>query len=443
MPSPIVAVVGRPNVGKSTLFNRLIGERRAVTHAAPGTTRDRLYGKAEWNGRDFTLIDTGGIGLEPDPPQADLFFEVVRQAQEAIEEADAIVFLLDAQVGPTGADLEVAKLLRRANKPVITAANKVENQRTELASQEFHELGLGDPIPLSALQGKGTGDLLDAILASLPIAEGPADEQEAAVSVAIVGRPNVGKSSLLNSITGQRRSIVNPQPGTTRDPIDTLIHFKDQPILLIDTAGIRRRGRIDQGVERFSVLRAVRSIERADVVALLIDAVQGITAQDTHVAGYAHEAARGLIVVVNKWDLIEKDSYTADAYLARLQDALSFVHYAPVVFCSALTGQRVQKVLKLALEIQRERRKRVPTAELNNAVRQAVGAHRLSTHGRALKVYYTTQAETSPPTFVFFVNDPTLVHFSYQRYLENRLREAFGFNGTAIRLVFKGRKEDR
>jgi GTP-binding protein len=441
MPSPIVAVIGRPNVGKSTLFNRLIGERRAVTHEVPGTTRDRLYGKAEWNGREFTLVDTGGIGLELDPSQADLFLEVVSQAQEAIEEADAIVFLLDGQAGPTGADLEVAELLRRANKPVITAVNKVENRRTELSSHEFHELGLSDPIPLSALQGKGTGDLLDAIVESLPPAEDAADEQEAAVSVAIVGRPNVGKSSLLNSITGQRRSIVSPLPGTTRDPIDTLIQFNDQPILLIDTAGIRRRGRIEHGVERFSVLRAVRSIERADVVALLIDAVEGITAQDTHVAGYAHEAARGIILVVNKWDLVEKDSYTADAYLARLQDALSFVHYAPVVFCSALTGQRVQKVLDLAVEIQRERRKRVPTAALNNAVRRAVAAHRLSVHGRALKVYYTTQAETSPPTFVFFVNDPTLVHFSYHRYLENRLREAFGFNGTAIRLVFKGRKE--
>ena len=441
MPTPIVAIVGRPNVGKSTLFNRLIGERRAVTHDVPGTTRDRLYGLADWNGREFTVVDTGGIGLELDPSQADLLAEVTDQAREAIREADVIVFLLDAQSGPSGADLEVAGLLRRTNKPVIVAANKVENRRTELASSEFYELGLGDPLPLSAIHGQGTGDLLDLIIESLPPPETEAEEPEAAVAVAIVGRPNVGKSSLLNAITGQRRSIVSPQPGTTRDPIDTLVEHDGQPILLIDTAGIRRRGRVERGVEKFSVLRAVRSIERADVVALLIDAAEGITAQDTHVAGYAQEAAKGLIVVVNKWDLIEKDSYTADVYRARVQEALSFVDYAPIVFISALTGQRVQRVLELALEIEAERQKRVPTAALNNVVREAVAAHRVTSRGRALKVYYTTQAETSPPTFVFFVNEPALVHFSYRRYLENKLREAFGFEGTAIRLVFRGRQE--
>ena len=440
MPNPIVAIVGRPNVGKSTLFNRLIGERRAVTHEMPGTTRDRLYGTADWNGREFTLVDTGGIGLEL---HDSLLAEVVDQAQEAIREADGIVFLLDAQTGPTGADVEVAELLRRTNKPVIPVANKVEGRRTELAASEFYELGLGEPLPVSALQGLGTGDLLDAIVDSLPPAlEEPAGPG-ATVSVAIVGRPNVGKSSLLNAITGRRRSIVDPQPGTTRDPIDTLVRYQGQPILLIDTAGIRRRGRIEQGVEKFSVLRAVRAIERADVVALLIDAVEGITAQDTHLAGFAQEAAKGLIVAVNKWDLIEKDSYTADAYSARLREALAFVPYAPIVFISALTGQRVQNVLDLALEIQGERRKRVPTAALNNIVRQAVAAHRVSVHGRALKVYYATQAETAPPTFVFFVNDPTLIHFSYRRYLENQLRQAFGFSGTAIRLVFRGRSEER
>ncbi len=440
MPNPIVAIVGRPNVGKSTLFNRLIGERRAVTHEVPGTTRDRLYGTADWNGREFTLVDTGGIGLEL---RDSLLAEVVDQAREAIREADLIVFLLDAQTGPTGADVEVAELLRRTNKPVIPAANKVEGRRTELAASEFYELGLGEPLPISALQGLGTGDLLDAIVGSLPPALEKPAEPEASVSIAIVGRPNVGKSSLLNVLIGRRRSIVSPQPGTTRDPIDTLVQYQGQPILLIDTAGIRRRGRIEQGVEKFSVLRAVRAIERADLVALLIDAVEGITAQDTHVAGFAQEAAKGLIVVVNKWDLIEKDSYTADAYRARLYDALAFVAYAPIVFISALTGQRVQNVLDLALEIQRERQKRVPTAALNNVVREAVAAHRVSVHGRALKVYYATQAETAPPTFVFFVNDPTLVHFSYRRYLENRLRQAFGFDGTAIRLVFRGRGEER
>jgi GTPase len=440
MPNPIVAIVGRPNVGKSTLFNRLIGERRAVTHDVPGTTRDRLYGTVEWRGREFTVVDTGGIGVELDDP---LLAEVVNQAREAIDEAEVIVFLLDAQVGPTGADLDVAELLRRTSKPVVLTANKVENQRTELLSSEFFEFGLGDPLPLSAIQGQGTGDLLDAIVASLPSLAEDAEELSAEVAVAIVGRPNVGKSSLLNAVTGKRRSIVDDRPGTTRDPIDTLVQHDDQTVLLIDTAGIRRRGRVERGVERFSVLRALRAVERSDVAALVIDAVEGITAQDTHVAGYAHDAARGLIVVVNKWDLIEKDTYTADEYVERLRQALEFAPYAPVVFTSALSGQRVQKVLDLALEIQQQRRRRIPTPELNNVVREAAAAHRVSIHGKPLKIYYTTQAEVSPPTFVFFVNDPQIVHFSYRRYIENRLRAAFGFTGTAIRLIFRGRDADK
>jgi GTP-binding protein len=437
MANPIVAIVGRPNVGKSTLFNRLIGERRAVTHDLPGTTRDRLYGQVEWNGREFTLVDTGGIGLEIDQTFIE---EVTEQVEEAMAEADAIVLLLDAQTGLTGADVEIAERLRRTSKPVILAANKVENRRTELASQDFFELGLGAPVLLSSMQGTGTGDLLDEMVSHLPPG-GPGGEVESDVAIAIVGRPNVGKSSLLNVLTGQRRSIVSPIPGTTRDPIDTLLRYQGQRVLLIDTAGIRRRGRIERGVEKFSVLRAVRAIERADVVALLIDAVEGITAQDTHVAGYAQEAAKGLIVVVNKWDLIEKDSYTADEYTAQLREALNFVPYAPIVFVSALTGQRARRVLDLALEIQAARQRRVSTSELNSVVRAAAAAHRSTTAGRALKIYYATQAETSPPTFVFFVNNPELLHFSYRRYLENRLREAFGFEGTAIRLLFRGRGE--
>ena len=437
MANPIVAVVGRPNVGKSTLFNRLIGERRAVTHDVPGTTRDRLYGQVEWNGREFTLVDTGGVGLEVDPTFIE---EVTEQVQEAIEEADAILFLVDAQTGPTGADTELAERLRRTSKPVILSVNKVESQRTELASHDFYELGLGPPILLSALQGTGTGDLLDAIVEQL--AGGAAtDEVEADVAVAIVGRPNVGKSSLLNVLTGRRRSIVSPVPGTTRDPIDTLVSYYQQRVLLIDTAGIRRRGRVERGVEKFSVIRAVRSIERADVVALVIDAVEGVTAQDTHVAGYALEAARGLIVVVNKWDLVEKDTFTADEYTREIRRALVFVPFAPIVFISALTGQRATRVLELALEIQRARQRRVGTSELNNLVREAAASHRVSQGGRSLKIYYATQAGTAPPTFVFFVNDPELVHFSYRRYLENRIREAFGFEGTAIRLIFRGRGE--
>lgn len=435
---PIVAIVGRPNVGKSTLFNRLIGERRAVTHELPGTTRDRLYGKADWNGREFSLVDTGGIGVG----LADaLLPEVIGQAEEAIREADVIIFLVDAQGGATAADLEVAELLRRANKPVVLAANKVENRRSELASNEFYQLGLGDPLPLSALQGLGTGDLLDAISERLPALEAQAAESTEAVSIAIVGRPNVGKSSLLNAIAGERRSIVDDRPGTTRDSVDTLVQHEGQSILLIDTAGIRRRGRIEQGVEKFSVLRAMRSIERADVAALLIDAVEGITAQDTHLAGYTEEAGKGLIVAVNKWDLIEKDGHTADDFTAQLRRALDFVPYAPTAFISALTGQRVRKVLDLSLEIQNERRKRVATAALNNLVHEVSAAHRVSLRGRPLKFFYAAQVEIAPPTFVFFVNDPAMVHFSYRRYLENKLRAAFGFNGTAIRLVFKGRRE--
>lgn len=438
MPSPIVAIVGRPNVGKSTLFNRIIGERRAVTHDVAGTTRDRLYGHADWNGREFVVVDTGGIGLEA----IDQFLpEVMEQAREAIREADVIVFLLDAQTGPTEADVDVADELRRTNKPVILAANKVENRRTVLASTEFYELGLGDPIPVSAIQGLGTGDLLDAVVASLPLPEAAEPATEAAVAVAIVGRPNVGKSSLLNSLIGRRRSIVSPVPGTTRDPIDTPLEYEGQQILLIDTAGIRRRGRIERGVEKFSVLRAVRAIERADVVALLIDAEEGITAQDTHVAGYAQEAVKGLVVAVNKWDLVEKDAWTADEYAREVRRALSFVPYAPVVFISALTGQRAQRVLSLALEIQAQRKKRVPTAQLNQVVRDAVAAHRVTSHGKPLRVYYATQPQVAPPTFVFFVNDPSLVHFTYRRYLENKIREAFGFEGTALRLAFRGRDE--
>jgi GTP-binding protein len=436
--APIVAIVGRPNVGKSTLFNRLIGERRAVTHELPGTTRDRLYGKTEWREREFSLVDTGGIGMDL---AETLLPEVVGQAEEAIREADVVVFLVDAHGGATAADLEVAALLRRSNKAVVLAANKVENQRTQLAANEFYQLGLGDPVPISAMQGLGTGDLLDAITHSLPAAEVATAEVEAAVSIAIVGRPNVGKSSLLNAIAGKRRSIVDERPGTTRDPIDTLVQHQDQSVLLIDTAGIRRRGRVEQGVEKFSVLRAVRAIERADVAALLIDAVEGITAQDTHLAGYTEEAGKGLIIAVNKWDLVEKDSFTADSFAADLRRALDFVQYAPMVFISALSGQRVRRVLDLALEIQNERHKRVPTPALNTVLREAAAAHRISLRGRPLKMYYATQVESAPPTFVLFLNDPAMVHFSYRRYLENKLRAAFGFNGTAIRLIFKGRKE--
>ena len=450
---PIVALVGRPNVGKSTLFNRLIGEHRAVVHEQPGTTRDRLYGAAEWRNREFTVIDTGGIGL--DTGEGDLLADVRLQAEEAMREADVIVWVVDASGGLTAADDVVAEQLRPSRKPVILTANKADNQRRQLdAIAEFTPLGLGEPILISALHGEGTGDLLDAILEWFPkprahplplgevLSRGEGleeEEQPPAVSIAIVGRPNVGKSSLINRLVGVPRSIVRDEPGTTRDAIDTPIVRDQQTILLIDTAGIRRRGRIQPGVEKFSVLRAVRAIERADVAVLLIDATEGVLAQDAHVAGYVDEAARGLIVAVNKWDLVEKHPKAQDEYTTMLRRELKFADWAPVVYLSAKTGQRVERVVTEALAIQSERTKRVPTPRLNEVIRRAVDTHPQTERGRALKIYYTAQTGTSPPRFTCFCNQPKLVHFSYVRYLDNTLRAAFGFRGTPIRLEFRAR----
>ena len=445
MARPVVAIVGRPNVGKSTLFNRLIGEQRAVMHDVPGTTRDRLYGTAEWRGREFTVIDTGGIGLDDAPnggAPIPLLPDVLAQAQEAMDEADVIVFLVDSATGPLPADLEVGDLLRRSRKPIVLGANKAEGKRGSQNSVEFFELGLGEPYALSSLHGTGTGDLLDEVVDRLPPA-GSGPDEEYDLSLAIVGRPNVGKSSLLNKLVGRERSIVSPMAGTTRDAIDTELRYEGKRILLIDTAGIRRRGKIGPGVEKFSVLRAVRAIERAQVAVLLIDATDGVTAQDTHVAGYVQEAAKGLIIAVNKWDLVEKDNQTAQEYTAIVRRDLSFVPWAPLVFISAETGQRARKVIELAVEAQAARDKRVPTPKLIEVVREAFTRHPRTEAGKQLKVYYATQAGTRPPTFVFFVNEPKLVHFSYQRYLENQLRQAFGFEGTAIRLVFRKRGEER
>jgi GTP-binding protein len=429
-------------VGKSTLFNRLIGEHRAVVHEQPGTTRDRLYGTAEWRDREFTVIDTGGIGL--DTGEGDLLADVRLQAEEAMREADIIVWVVDASTGLTAADHEVADQLRRSRKPVILAANKAENQRRQLdAMAEFSSLGFEEPILVSALHGEGTGDLLDAIVDWFPKAVSE-DETPPAVSIAIVGRPNVGKSSLVNALVGTRRTIVRDEAGTTRDAIDTPIERDGQTILLIDTAGIRRRGRIQPGVEKFSVLRAVRAIERADVAVLLIDASEGVLAQDTHVAGYVDEAAKGLIVGVNKWDLIvDKHPKAQQDYTAALRRELKFADWAPALFLSAKTGQRVERVLNQALSIQAERNKRVPTPRLNEVIRKAVDAHPLSERGRQLKIYYTAQTGSAPPRFTCFCNDPRLVHFSYVRYLDNTLRAHFGFEGTPIRIEFRSRTDRR
>jgi GTP-binding protein len=435
---PLVALVGRPNVGKSTLFNRLIGEPYAVVHETPGTTRDRLYGTADWSGIEFALVDTGGIGLEV---AGDVMAGTLAQAQEAIAQADVIVLVVDAQTGPVAADTDVALLLRRTHKPVLVAANKAESRRAELGAAEFHELGLGEPIAISAIHGTGTGDLLDAIIDRLPRApeEPPAEDE---VSLAIVGRPNVGKSSLLNALVGAERSIVSPVPGTTRDAVDSLFEYRGQAVRLVDTAGVRRRGRIAPGIEKYSVLRALRAIDRAEVAALVLDGAEGVTAQDAHVAGYIQEAAKGVVLVVNKWDLVEKSPRIQAEYTRRVREGLQFLDYAPLLFVSAKTGRGVPRVLEAALSADAARATRVPTARLNSAMAEAVRAHPISARGKPLKLLYVTQSAVRPPTFVFFVNDAKILHFTYRRYLENQLREQFGFAGTGIRLVFRGRREE-
>ncbi|TMD80483.1 MAG: ribosome biogenesis GTPase Der, partial [Chloroflexi bacterium] len=443
---PLVAVVGRPNVGKSTFFNRMIGERVAVVEDLPGTTRDRIYGDADWNGREFTLIDTGGLELGSDIPvgqvgltgqPGDIMKHVKAQAELAIEEADVIVFMVDARSGITAADEEVADLLRRTEKPVILAANKADNAARRLDAVEFYSLGLGEPIVISSIQGTGTGDLLDVIVEALPPEdEETEDEDDEDVSrIAIVGRPNVGKSSLLNAILGTERSIVSEVPGTTRDAIDTELMYKDRKLVLIDTAGIRRRGKVGPGVEKFSVLRSERAIERSDVALLLIDATEGLAAQDTHIAGEILEKAKGVVVVVNKWDMAQEQQraerrgeYTdpkaeiesAEAYRRIIAEGLKFIPFAPIVFASAKTGYHVQSLLDTVLNITDMRYLRVPTARLNDVVQDAVRRHNPTVvRSKILKIYYATQAQVNPPTFVFFVNDTQAVHFTYERYLEN------------------------
>lgn len=450
---PLVAIVGRPNVGKSTFFNRMIGEQLAIIEDLPGTTRDRLYGETDWNGREFTLIDTGGLELGASD---DITSRIRAQVGLAIEEADVIVFVVDAHAGITEADREVADLLRSAGKSVVLAANKADNAKRRQEAVEFYELGLGEPITMSSSQGTGTGDVLDAITDALPPKEAEEEEEAELPRVAIVGRPNVGKSSLLNAVLGEERVIVSATPGTTRDAIDTTVEHNGQPLVLIDTAGIRRRGRIGPGIEKYSVLRATRAIERSDVALLLIDAIEGITAQDTHIAGVIHEAGKGVVVVINKWDVIkekraqhragtapplEDEPPDAQDFKEAIRRDLKFIPYAPEIFAAAKTRYHIAPILDAALRITEERKRRVPTAKLNEVVKTAMLRHHPpSVKGRVLRVYYVTQAETSPPTFVFFVNEPELLHFSYERYLENQLRAAFGFEGTAIRLIFRQRE---
>jgi GTPase len=443
---PIIALVGRPNVGKSAFFNRLIGQRKAIVEDIPGTTRDRLYGDSDWNGRTFTVVDTAGLlfegdDLPPGTPQIEIARHVREQARIAIEEADAIVFMVDVVDGLTSADAEVAEVLRSTYKPVVLAANKADNQQRALDAVEFYALNLGEPIPMSAYHGIGTGDVLDRVVESLPVVE--EDETEAAAKIAIVGRPNVGKSSLLNRLLGQERSVVSTVPGTTRDSVDTPLDLNGTRVLLIDTAGIRRRGKIEQGLEKYSVLRALRTIERADVALLLIDAEEGITAQDTHVAGMILEQLKGVAILVNKWDLVVKDNDTFNAFSRQVREAFKFIPYAPLLFISAKTGQRVDQVLPLALEIAQERQRRVPTSELNALLREATDDHPpTATHkGAHLRIYYATQPQVAPPVFLFFANNAELIHWGYERYLENRIRERYGFTGSPIKVVFRSRDE--
>jgi len=455
MPKPVVALVGRPNVGKSTLFNRLAGERLAIVDDMPGTTRDRLVAESEWNSCTFNIIDTGGIdpthgGKTPlSVGSADFIQEIREQALMAVNEADAVFFITDGSAGVTPPDREVAGILRRYQKtvdghswpPIFVVVNKCENQRLRDNAAEFYELGLGDPYPISALHGTGTGDLLDALVKAFP-AEAESEEDDS-VKIAIVGKPNAGKSSLLNKLVRKERAIVSPIPGTTRDAVDTRIEVDGLPVTLIDTAGIRRRGKIEQGVEKFSVLRSFKAIERADVALLIVDAEAGITAQDTHIAGFILEAWKSTVVLVNKWDAIQKDSYTMDEYTRHVRQELNFMDYVPLLFISAKTGQRVEQVLPLALRVQEQRMARITTAMLNRLLRDAQDQHPAPSHaGRQLKIYYASQVAVDPPTFVLHVNDPKLFHFSYLRFLENKFREAYGFIGTPLKIIAHGHKEE-
>jgi GTPase len=455
MPKPVVALVGRPNVGKSTLFNRLAGERLAIVDDVPGTTRDRLVAQTDWNDVNFNIIDTGGIdpthgGKTPlSVGSADFIQEIREQALMAVNEADAVLFITDGSSGVTPPDREVSETLRRYQKtvngqrwpPIFVVVNKCENEKLRTAATEFYELGLGDPYPVSAIHGTGTGDLLDALVASFP----PQVEslEDDSVKIAIVGKPNAGKSSLLNKLVGKQRAIVSPIPGTTRDSVDTRIDVNGLPVTLIDTAGIRRRGKIEVGVEKYSVLRSFKAIERSDVALLIIDAEAGITAQDTHIAGFILEAWKSTVVLVNKWDTIEKDTYTMDDYTQHVRRELNFMDYVPLLFISAKTGQRVDQVLPMALRVQEERLARITTAMLNRVLRDAQDAHPAPSHaGRQLKIYYGSQVRVDPPTFVLHVNDPKLFHFSYLRYLENQFRETYGFLGTPIKIIAHGHKEE-
>lgn len=441
MSKPIVAIVGRPNVGKSTLFNIFANSRISIVENTPGVTRDRLYANAEWLDREFVMVDTGGIELMSTD---EIAVSIRQQAQIAIAEADVILFVCDARTGITNEDAEVAKLLRSSRKPVVLAVNKADSPKQEMDIYEFYNLGIGEPIPISAANHLNLGDLLDTVVEMFPQSElegefGANDE----IKVAIIGRPNVGKSSIFNSLVGKERSIVSNVAGTTRDAIDTPVTRDGISFLFIDTAGMRRKARIDEPIEKYSIIRSLRAVDRSDVVLMVLDAVEGVTEQDKKIAGYAHEAGKGVILVVNKWDLYEKDNTSTLRFTEMLRKELIFMQYAPVVYVSALTSQRIHRLPEVINYVAEQNAMRVSTSILNQVVNDAIAINPPpSDKGKRLKILYTTQVKIKPPTFVIFANDPEIMHFSYQRFIENKLREAFGFEGSPLQIIIRGKNEE-
>ena len=429
MGKPIVAIVGRPNVGKSTLFNIFANSRISIVEDTPGVTRDRLYADTEWLDNEFMMVDTGGIEIMNTDKIA---VSIRQQAQIAIAEADVILFVCDARAGITHEDAEVAKMLRQSKKPIVLAINKADSPKQEMEIFEFYNLGIGEPIPVSAANHLGLGDLLDAVVEKFP-----------ETKVALIGRPNVGKSSIFNTLVGEERSIVSDVAGTTRDAIDTPVIREGQKFLFIDTAGMRRKARIDEPIEKYSIIRSLRAVDRSDVVLMVIDAIDGITEQDKKIAGYAHEAGKGIVLVVNKWDLYDKDNTSTLRYTENLRRELVFMQYAPVVFVSAMTKQRIHRLPEVIHYVAEQNAMRISTSVLNQVVEDAIAINPPPTEkGQRLKILYATQVKIKPPTFVIFVNEPEIMHFSYQRYLENKLREAFGFEGTPLQMIIRGKNEE-
>ena len=441
MGKPIVAFVGRPNVGTSTLFNIFANSRISIVEDTPGVTRDRLYADTEWLDNEFMMVDTGGIEIMNTDKIA---VSIRQQAQIAIAEADVILFVCDARAGITHEDAEVAKMLRQSKKPIVLAINKADSPKQEMEIFEFYNLGIGEPIPVSAANHLGLGDLLDAVVEKFPETSAYGEDgNEDEIKVALIGRPNVGKSSIFNTLVGEERSIVSDVAGTTRDAIDTPVIREGQKFLFIDTAGMRRKARIDEPIEKYSIIRSLRAVDRSDVVLMVIDAIDGVTEQDKKIAGYAHEAGKGIVLVVNKWDLYDKDNTSTLRYTENLRRELVFMQYAPVVFVSAMTKQRIHRLPEVIHYVAEQNAMRISTSVLNQVVEDAIAINPPPTEkGQRLKILYATQVKIKPPTFVIFVNEPEIMHFSYQRYLENKLREAFGFEGTPLQMIIRGKNEE-